>query len=43
VLGVHVVGRSSAPFPADIADKARTACVEPPVDAGGQIRRLPQT
>ena len=38
VLGVHVVGRSSAPFPEDIAARVRAACVEPPEEAGGRIR-----
>jgi acyl-CoA thioester hydrolase len=38
VLGVHVVGRGSAPFPDDIAARARAACVEPPAGASGQIR-----
>ena len=42
VLGVHVVGRSSAPFPDDVAARARAARVEPPADAGGRIRPLPQ-
>jgi acyl-CoA thioester hydrolase len=38
VLGVHVRGGSSAPFPADVAVKARDACVTPPAHASGQIR-----
>lgn len=42
VLGVHVVGRASAPFPDDIAARVRAACVEPPDEAGGRIRPLPQ-
>ena len=40
ILGVHVVGGSSAPFPPEIAERARTARVEPPPEAGGQIRRI---
>ena len=38
VLGVHVRGRSSAPFPDDVAARARDACVSPPDGASGQIR-----
>jgi acyl-CoA thioester hydrolase len=38
VLGVHVAGRSSAPFPDDIAARARAALVDPPSEAGRQIR-----
>ena len=38
VLGVHVRGRSAAPLPADVADRARAALAEPPEQAGGQIR-----
>ena len=41
VLGVHVVGRSSAPFPDDVAARVRAARVEPPEEAGGRIRPLP--
>jgi acyl-CoA thioester hydrolase len=41
VLGVHVVGSSSAPFPEDIAARAMAARVEAPDRASGQIRRLP--
>ena len=41
VLGVHVVGRSSAPFPDDVAARARAALVvPPPPEAGGRIRPL---
>ena len=43
VLGVHVVGRASAPFPDDIAARARAACVDPPEGAGGRIRPLART
>ena len=43
VLGVHVAGSGSAPFPDDIAARARAACVEPPEQAGGRIRPLPAT
>jgi acyl-CoA thioester hydrolase len=42
VLGVHVAGRSSAPFPDHIATRARAACVQPPADASGRIRPLPR-
>jgi acyl-CoA thioester hydrolase len=38
VLGVHVAGRGSAPFPADVAARARAALVDPPPEARGQIR-----
>lgn len=41
VLGVHVVGRGSAPFPDDVAARARAARVDPPEEASGQIRPLP--
>ena len=37
VLGVHVRGGSSAPLPADIAARAREACVTPPEQAGRRI------
>ncbi|MBZ5737750.1 thioesterase family protein [Nocardioides mangrovi] len=40
VLGVHVVGRASAPFPDDVADRVRAACVDPPEEASGRIRPL---
>ena len=40
VLGVHVAGRSSAPFPDGVAARARAARVEPPEEAGGRIRPL---
>ena len=40
VLGVHVVGGSSAPFPDDVAARVRAARVEPPEEAGGRIRPL---
>jgi acyl-CoA thioester hydrolase len=42
VLGVHVVGRGSAPFSDDVARRVQAACVEPPDEAGGRIRPLPQ-
>ena len=42
VLGVHVVGRRSAPLPADVAARARAALVDPPAEAGGRIRPLPR-
>jgi acyl-CoA thioester hydrolase len=38
VLGVHVHGGSSTPFPDGVADRARGACVTPPEGASGQIR-----
>lgn len=40
VLGVHVVGGSSAPFPAEVEEAARALLVEPPKEASGQIRPL---
>jgi len=43
VLGVHVVGRSSAPFPEGVAARIRAALVEPPEEAGGRIRPLPRS
>ena len=41
ILGVHVVGRRSAPFPDAVAARVRAACVDPPEHAGGRIRPLP--
>lgn len=41
VLGVHVVGGGSAPFPDDVAATVRAACVAPPDEAAGRIRPLP--
>jgi acyl-CoA thioester hydrolase len=38
VLGVHVRGGASAPFPAEVATRARAACVAPPAEAGRRIR-----
>ncbi|WP_145724268.1 thioesterase family protein [Nocardioides sp. J9] len=38
VLGVHVTGTSSSPFPPAIADCLRTYVVEPPTHAGRAIR-----
>ena len=43
VLGVHVVGRASAPFPDAVADRARAVRVDPPEAASGRIRPLPAT
>ena len=43
VLGVHVVGGSSAPFPDDVAARVGAARIEPPEEAGGRIRPLPAT
>ena len=40
VLGLHVVARSSAPFPDHIATRARAALVDPPEQASGRIRPL---
>ena len=40
VLGVHVVDGRSAPFPDEIAARARAARVEPPAEAGGGIGPL---
>ncbi len=40
VLGVHVRGGSSAPFPDDIAARARDSRIAPPQHASGQIRPL---
>ncbi len=40
VLGVHVVGRSSTPFPDHIAARVQAALVDPPEEAGGRIRPL---
>ena len=40
VLGVHVAGGRSAPFPDGIAARARDACVPAPVEASGRIRPL---
>lgn len=42
ILGVHVVGRSSAPFPEDVVAAATARLVEPPEQAAGQIRPLPR-
>ena len=38
VLGLHVVGRRSAPFPADVAARAQDVCEAPPEHASGRIR-----
>jgi acyl-CoA thioester hydrolase len=38
VLGVHVRGGASAPFPAEVAARARDACAAPPAEAGRRIR-----
>lgn len=37
VLGVHVAGRWSAPFPDDVMTRARARCVDPPAGASGRI------
>ncbi|MGH3347615.1 MAG: thioesterase family protein [Nocardioides sp.] len=41
VLGVHVRGGSSTPLPADVAGRARGACVTPPADASRRIGPIP--
>jgi len=41
VLGVHVAGSGSAPFPEDVAERALAARVDPPEEASGRIRPLP--
>jgi acyl-CoA thioester hydrolase len=41
VLGLHVRGGASAPFPDDVLARAREACVPPPADAGRRIGPLP--
>ena len=38
VLGVHVAGRRSAPFPGFIAARARDCCVPPPEHASRRIQ-----
>jgi acyl-CoA thioester hydrolase len=40
ILGVHVVGGASAPFPDDIAERSRSLVVDPPEEASGRIRPL---
>lgn len=40
VLGVHVRGGSSAPFPDDIAARARDSCTAPPEHASGRIDQI---
>jgi acyl-CoA thioester hydrolase len=40
ILGVHVAGGTSAPFPDDVAARVRGARVEPPAEAGGRIRPI---
>lgn len=40
VLGVHVAGRASAPFPEEVAARARELLVAPPEEASGRIRPL---
>ena len=42
VLAVHVRGGASAAFPAEIAARARDACVAPPQHAGGRIQLAPK-
>ena len=38
VLGVHVQGGASAPFPAEVAARAQELLVDPPAEASRQIR-----
>jgi hypothetical protein len=40
VLGVHVRTGSAAPFPSDVAARARAACETPPEGASGRIRPI---
>jgi acyl-CoA thioester hydrolase len=40
VLGVHVTGGRSAPFPDAVAARVSAACVDPPEEASGQIRPM---
>ena len=40
VLGVHVAGGHSAPFPDAVTARVRAACVDPPEEASGQIRPM---
>ena len=40
ILGVHVRGGSSAPFPDDVRRRAESVCTEPPVEAGRRIGPL---
>jgi acyl-CoA thioester hydrolase len=40
VLGVHVRGGGSAPFPDDVLARAQDACVAPPTEAGRRIGPL---
>ena len=37
ILGVHVQGGSSAPFPPDVRTRAEAVCTEPPPEAGRRI------
>jgi acyl-CoA thioester hydrolase len=40
VLGVHVSGGATAPFPDDVAARAREVCVDPPAEASRRIGPL---
>jgi acyl-CoA thioester hydrolase len=42
ILGVHVTGDASSPFPDEIAARVHAACVPPPEEASGRIRPLPR-
>jgi acyl-CoA thioester hydrolase len=41
VLGVHVAGGTSAPFPDEVSARARAATMPAPEEASGRIRPLP--
>ena len=41
ILGVHVVGGSTTPFPDEVAARIATLRVDPPEGAGGRIRPAP--
>ena len=40
VLGVHVTGRRSAPFPDEIVQRIASVRVDAPAEAGGSIRAI---
>lgn len=39
-LGLHVTGRRSSPFPADIVQRIEGEVVAPPSEAGGSIKHI---
>ena len=43
VLGVHVRGGASAPFPSEVTARVAEACVDPPAEAGRRIGPLRAT